>query len=152
MIKPQDFDVYVKRRALALAELSDRPREARGIDFRQSREPWTSAGYHYEYVDVALDPQRRTATLTVKAPESGGAATLDQVLAAGARWWPLQMSRELDDAILSLRINQLELGPGFQNRRRVEERARCRFCVVLESRPLVRARSHRDDAPDLGAH
>jgi benzoyl-CoA-dihydrodiol lyase len=67
-------------------------------------------GYHYEYVDVALDPQHRTATLTVKAPESGGAATIEQILGAGARWWPLQMSLELDDAILSLRINQLELG------------------------------------------
>ena len=110
VVKPQDFDAYVKRRALALAELSDRPREARGIELPPIARTVDERGYHYEYVDVALDPQRRTATLTVKAPESAGAATVDQILAAGAGWWPLQMSRELDDAILSLRINQLELG------------------------------------------
>jgi benzoyl-CoA-dihydrodiol lyase len=110
VVKPQDFDAYVKRRALALAELSDRPREARGIELPSIARTVDERGYHYEYVDVALDPQRRTATLTVKAPESGGPATVDQILAAGAKWWPLQMSRELDDAILSLRINQLEFG------------------------------------------
>ncbi|MGO9591230.1 MAG: 2,3-epoxybenzoyl-CoA dihydrolase [Candidatus Acidiferrales bacterium] len=110
VVKPQDFDAYVKRRALALAELSDRPKGARGIDLPPIARTVDERGYHYEYVDVALDPQRRTATLTVKAPESGGAATVDEILAAGAGWWPLQMSRELDDAILSLRINQLELG------------------------------------------
>ncbi|MFZ0978880.1 MAG: 2,3-epoxybenzoyl-CoA dihydrolase [Candidatus Acidiferrales bacterium] len=110
VVKPQDFDAYVKTRALALAELSDRPREARGIELPPIARTMDERGYHYEYVDVALDPQRRTATVTVKAPEPGGAATVDEILAAGARWWPLQMSRELDDAILSLRINQLELG------------------------------------------
>jgi benzoyl-CoA-dihydrodiol lyase len=110
VVKPQDFDAYVKRRALALAELSDRPKGARGIELPPIARTVDERGYHYKYVDVALDPQRRTATLTVKAPQSGGAATVDQILAAGAGWWPLQMSRELDDAILSLRINQLELG------------------------------------------
>ena len=110
VVKPQDFDAYVKTRALALAELSDRPRGARGIELPPIARTMDERGYHYEYVDVALDPQRRTATVTVKAPEPGGAATVDEILAAGARWWPLQMSRELDDAILSLRINQLELG------------------------------------------
>jgi benzoyl-CoA-dihydrodiol lyase len=110
VVKPQDFDAYVKRRALALAELSDRPKGARGVELPPIARTVDERGYHYEYVDVVLDPQRRTATLTVKAPESGGPATVDQILATGAKWWPLQMSRELDDAILSLRINQLEFG------------------------------------------
>jgi benzoyl-CoA-dihydrodiol lyase len=38
------------------------------------------------------------------------AKTLDDIKSAGANWWPLQMARELDDAILSLRTNELELG------------------------------------------
>src|SRR5205085_4734349 len=62
------------------------------------------------YVDVVLDSQRRTATLTIRAPESGGPASIEEIPATGAEWWPLQMARELDDAILSLRINQLDLG------------------------------------------
>jgi len=109
VVKPQSFDNYVKNRALALTELSDRPKDASGVELSPLERRVDDQGYHYEYVDVAFDPQRRTATLTVKAPTSTTGA-LDQILSAGARWWPLQMTRELDDAILSLRTNQLERG------------------------------------------
>ena len=109
-VKPQDFDAYVRNRALALAELSDRPKEAKGVELTPIARAVDQRGYHYRYVDVEFNPQRRTATITIKAPESAGPASMGEILNAGAAWWPLQMSRELDDAILSLRINQLELG------------------------------------------
>ena len=48
--------------------------------------------------------------MTVRAPELAGEQTVEKALAAGAHFWPLQMARELDDAILSLRTNELELG------------------------------------------
>jgi benzoyl-CoA-dihydrodiol lyase len=110
VVKPQEFEAYVKSRALALAALSDRPNDARGVELTPLKRAIDEHGYHYRYVDVALDPQRRTATLTIRAPESAGPASIDEILAAGAEWWPFEMSRELDDAILSLRINQVELG------------------------------------------
>ncbi len=110
VVKPQEFDPYVKSRALALAALSDRPNEARGVELTPLRRTIDAHGYHYRYVDVALDSQRRTATVTIRAPESAGPDSIEKILTAGAQWWPLQMSRELDDAILSLRINQLDLG------------------------------------------
>ncbi|HXX15445.1 MAG TPA: 2,3-epoxybenzoyl-CoA dihydrolase [Candidatus Eremiobacteraceae bacterium] len=110
VVKPQDFDTYVKERARALAQLSDRPTKAKGIELAPIMRSVDQRGYHYRYVDVQLDPQRRVATLTIKAPESAEPALLGEILDAGATWWPLQMSRELDDAILSLRTNQLELG------------------------------------------
>jgi benzoyl-CoA-dihydrodiol lyase len=110
VVKPQEFEAYVRGRALALAELTDRPKDARGIELTPLERTVDDRGYHYQYVDVELDAQRRTATLTIRAPESAGPASIAEVLEAGAKWWPLQMSRELDDAILSLRINQLDLG------------------------------------------
>jgi benzoyl-CoA-dihydrodiol lyase len=110
VIKPQDFDVYVRDRALALAELSDRPKDARGVELTPIARSVDERGVHYTYVDVQLDAQRRTATLTVKAPESSGPTSIGEIVQAGAAWWPLRMSRELDDAILSLRANHLELG------------------------------------------
>jgi len=110
VIKPQDFDAHVRSRALALAELTDRPNDARGIELTPIERIVDDRGYHYKYVDVELDAQRRTVTLTVKAPESSGPASIQEILQAGAAWWPLQVARELDDAILSLRINQLDLG------------------------------------------
>jgi benzoyl-CoA-dihydrodiol lyase len=109
-VKPQDFEAYVKHRALALAELSDRPPEARGVVLSPIERRIDERGYHYKFVDAVLDAPRRTATLTIRGPESAGPASIEEIRAAGAGWWPLRMSRELDDAVLSLRTNQLELG------------------------------------------
>jgi len=109
-IKPQDFYAYVKSRALALAAMTDRPADARGIELTPIDRTVDDRGYRYKYVNVELDAQRRTATLTVGAPESPAPTSIAEIVEAGASWWPLQVSRELDDAILSLRINQLDLG------------------------------------------
>lgn len=110
VVKPQEFEAYVKSRALALAELSDRPEDGEGVKLTPLDRTIDAHGYHYRYVDVTLNPQRRIATVTIRAPESVGPASIQDIMAVGDAWWPLQMSRELDDAILSLRINQLELG------------------------------------------
>src|SRR5207245_279105 len=59
---------------------------------------------------VECNREPRTATITVRAPDSIAEGTLEKVIAAGANWWPLQMARELDDAILTLRASELELG------------------------------------------
>jgi benzoyl-CoA-dihydrodiol lyase len=110
VVKPQEFDAYVRSRAVALAEQTDRPADAQGIPLAPLQREIDDRGYHYQYVDVEPDPQRRIATLTIRAPESAGPSSIPEILHAGAGWWPLQMSRELDDAILSLRTNQLDLG------------------------------------------
>jgi benzoyl-CoA-dihydrodiol lyase len=67
-------------------------------------------GYRYQHVDVAFDRTARTATLTVRGPEGKQPSTAEEIHGAGDRWWPLAMARELDDAILMLRTNELELG------------------------------------------
>jgi benzoyl-CoA-dihydrodiol lyase len=67
-------------------------------------------GLHYEYVQAEVNRGARTVMLTVRAPEHVAQDTVEGVLAAGANWWPLQMARELDDAILTLRTNELDLG------------------------------------------
>jgi benzoyl-CoA-dihydrodiol lyase len=109
-IRTQEFGTYVKQRAAALAEQSDRAAGATGVALTPLERTFDEAGLHYEHVDVQLDRSARTATITVRAPESLPELSIDRALAAGAAWWPLQMARELDDAILSLRTNELELG------------------------------------------
>jgi benzoyl-CoA-dihydrodiol lyase len=59
---------------------------------------------------VTFDRAARTATLTVRAPKEKQPSSSNEIHAAGDQWWPLQMARELDDAILMLRTNELELG------------------------------------------
>jgi benzoyl-CoA-dihydrodiol lyase len=110
VVKPQRFAEQVKQRALKLAEQSDRPLNANGVALTPLKRIVDSAGLHYQYVDVQCNREARTATLVVRAPESLTEDTVEKALAAGASWWPLQMARELDDAILALRASELDLG------------------------------------------
>jgi benzoyl-CoA-dihydrodiol lyase len=110
IVKPQQFAEHVKKRALQLAEQSNRPLNAKGIALTPLKRTADAAGLHYEFVDVQCNREARTATLTVRAPETVASDTVEKVVAAGASWWPLQMARELDDAILTLRASELDLG------------------------------------------
>ena len=95
---------------MALATDSERPERAEGVSLTPLQRRIDAEGYHYEYVDVRIDRQARTAELTVRAPQATPPCEIESILAAGAGWWPLQMARELDDAILNLRTNDLEIG------------------------------------------
>jgi benzoyl-CoA-dihydrodiol lyase len=109
-VKPQQFMQKVNSRALELAAKSDRPKDARGIALTPLVRNVDDAGYRYEHVDVRIDRNARNATITVSAPLLRQPEDLDAILALGASWWPLAMARELDDAILLLRTNELEIG------------------------------------------
>ncbi len=109
-VKPQQFAEHVKQRALKLARMSDRPAGVKGVALAPLQRTIDEAGLHYGYVDVQWNRAARTATITVRAPETTPEDSLDKVVAAGVNWWPLQMARELDDAILTLRSSELDLG------------------------------------------
>src|SRR6266699_1927168 len=110
VVKPQQFAEHIKQRALKLAAESDRPAGAKGVALTPLKRTIDEAGLHYGCVDVQRNRAVRTATITVRAPESVTAQSVEKAIAAGANWWPLQMARELDDAILTLRVNELDLG------------------------------------------
>ena len=109
VIKQQNFNEEIKKRALELAEKSDRP-GGKGVALTPLKRTIDDKGYHYEYVDTQIDRAARSVTLTVKAPAATGPKDAAAILAAGTSWWPLQMTRELDDAILNLRTNELDIG------------------------------------------
>jgi benzoyl-CoA-dihydrodiol lyase len=108
--RTQEFGARVKDRAAALAESSQRPRDAAGVALTPIERVVEESRIHYKYVDVRLDSSRRTATLTVTGPERPASSAIADVVAQGAAWWPLAMARELDDAILHLRTNEATLG------------------------------------------
>jgi benzoyl-CoA-dihydrodiol lyase len=109
IVKPQQFAEFVRKRADTLATENVRPAVNGRVLLTPLNRTIDADGYHYEYVDVEFDRKQSTATITVRCP-GGFPTALDDIIAAGASWWPLQMARELDDAILSLRTNELELG------------------------------------------
>ena len=106
---PARFRQLVQERARALAEQSDRPADAAGISLTPLERSIDEHGYRYRWVQVGISADERLATLTVNGPDAAP-ADLSHILKEGARWWPLAMARELDDAILMLRANHREIG------------------------------------------
>ena len=108
--KPAQFAAAVHDAAARLAEGSTRPAKARGIALPRIEREETADGLRYAHVRVDIDRARRTATLTLQAPTGPQPTDALGIEAAGAAWWPLALARELDDAILHLRTNELQIG------------------------------------------
>jgi benzoyl-CoA-dihydrodiol lyase len=109
--KPQQFGELVKGRALELAKGSTRHGGGSpGIKLTPLKRSVDETGYHYDLVDVVVDRAARTATITLQGPKEPLPQGADEILKQGIEWWPLKLARELDDAILMLRTNELELG------------------------------------------
>lgn len=110
VVKPNQFGPAVQARALELAAASDRPAGAQGVALTRVERVEHAGGLSYATVEVAIDRAKRTATFTAKAPATAPASDIESIVAAGASWWPLQFARELDDAILTMRTNELDIG------------------------------------------
>jgi len=110
LARPGRFREAVAERARALADASDRPREAKGVALPPIAREVSVDSYRYAHVGVAIDRARRVATFTLRGPSPDAPADIDAIERAGARWWPLSLARELDDAILSMRSNEPAIG------------------------------------------
>ena len=108
--KPLQFSQLLATEIAALRATSSRSGTSKGIELTALKPLIDDTGYHYSTVDAVVDRTSRIATITVKAPATGIESTAEAIEAAGANWYPLKMQRELDDAILNLRTNELEVG------------------------------------------
>ena len=104
------FDETVQTRALTFAAQSDRPADAVGISLTPLARSIEDTTIAYEHVTIELDRALRTASFTIHAPSGDLPLTLEAVHTAGARFWPLALAREFDDAMLHLRLNEEEIG------------------------------------------
>jgi benzoyl-CoA-dihydrodiol lyase len=104
------FKERVARRAQELAATSDRPSAGPGITLGPLNPTVTDDAVTYSSVTLEFDRDKRVATLTVRGPDGDQPTTPDAILAAGDRYWPLRAFRELDDALLRLRVNEPLIG------------------------------------------
>ena len=104
------FKESVATHARKLAEQSDRPGTGPGVTLNPLQVTESADALEYSSVSVTFDRSKRVATLVVRAPEAEVESTPDAILAAGDQFWPLRVFRELDDAILRLRLNEPEIG------------------------------------------
>ena len=108
--KPAVFAQKVQERALELAAKSDRPAGAQGVALTPLQRKVEADALRYGLVTVEIERAKRTATFTVRGPAGVPPQQPDEMVAAGAAWYPLQLARELEDAILSMRTNELDIG------------------------------------------
>ena len=108
--KPAVFAQKVQERALELAAQSDRPEGAKGVSLNPLKRTIEADALRYSTLSVEIDRARRTATFIVKAPAGAQPTDIAGIEAAGDSWFPLTLARELEDAILQMRTNELDIG------------------------------------------
>jgi benzoyl-CoA-dihydrodiol lyase len=106
------FKQRVATRAKELAAKSDRPENVPGIKLTPLKPKITDNAITYSAVDVQIDREKRAATLTVTGPQATQPASISaaEIVAAGDQFWPLRAFRELDDALLRLRVSESLIG------------------------------------------
>src|SRR6266851_6115732 len=104
------FKDAVQQHARALAATSDRPGRGPGIALNELNPTVSDSALTYSAVSLTIRREKRTADLTVHAPSGPQPSNPDEMLKAGDQFWPLRAFRELDDALLRLRVNEPEIG------------------------------------------
>src|SRR3982075_2251214 len=102
------LEAKVAERAKEFAAASKRNGSGKGVALTPLKRVIDESGIRYGLVSVDIDRGQSIATISIKAPEVVPPADIDGMIAQGASYWPLQVARQLDDAILHLRINELE--------------------------------------------
>ncbi|MBS0443789.1 MAG: benzoyl-CoA-dihydrodiol lyase [Proteobacteria bacterium] len=108
--KPAQFAAKVQERALELAKGSDRPANGKGVALTPLQRTIEANALRYPFVTVEIARAQRTASFTVKAPSGAQPSDVAGIEAAGSNWYPLQLARQLEDAILEMRTNELDIG------------------------------------------
>ena len=109
VVPPSAWEATLRERALALAAASDRPTNAKGIALTPLQRTFSDDGVTYSHVRVVHDRAGHRAAITVLGPSTLPSDAVG-IHAAGASFWPLVVARELDDAMLHLRLNEPTLG------------------------------------------
>jgi len=104
------FSARINEKALELAARSDRPEGTAGIELLPLERSEKDNEIRYPFVTVKLDRDGRSATLDIQGPESDAPSAVDDIRGQGVGFWPLAVSRALDDALLHLRFNEPTLG------------------------------------------
>ena len=110
LVSPTKFNDLVKQRADEFATRSDRPTDQEGIKLGPLTVKQEDKCYQYSSVSVDLNHDLGIAEIKILGPTDGVPNDVNQLLLEGDRFWPLRVARELDDAILQLRFNELQIG------------------------------------------
>jgi benzoyl-CoA-dihydrodiol lyase len=95
--------------ATGLARAPAEGRERAGIALTSLERKLSADRREYKYVSVAFDRAERVATIMLRGPDVPPPNSAEEMASQGAAFWPLRVARELDDAILDIRLNELDV-------------------------------------------
>jgi len=104
------FKETVQERAREFADASVKPSDLTGITLTPLDRAITEDSVTYSLVEVTVDRESRQVTITLCGPDADAPASMDMLQAQGDDAYLLRLARELDDAILHLRLNERECG------------------------------------------
>jgi benzoyl-CoA-dihydrodiol lyase len=105
------FGEVVAQRANEFAAKSGRRPAEKGIVLTPIKRTFGEDGsIAYSTVEVEVQRAKGIARITIAGPADPAPANVDALVSDGAEGWALRLARELDDALLHLRLNELELG------------------------------------------
>ena len=110
IVSTTKFNELVEQRACEIAIRSDRPNDQKGIKLNPLKLKMENNSWKYSAVKVDLDPKFGVGEITILGPNEHAPNSIDQLLEEGDGFWPLRVARELDDALLQIRFNELEIG------------------------------------------
>jgi benzoyl-CoA-dihydrodiol lyase len=130
------FEESINAYVYELVKADGSERAASGIKLNPLEVEVSEGGREYKYVSVRYNREKRYADLTVRGPETELPTTPEAIQQLGDTYWPLRAYRELDDALLNLRLNELEIGlVCLRTEGRIED-------VLAVDRTLVAHRDH----------
>jgi benzoyl-CoA-dihydrodiol lyase len=110
LIPPSKLADETKKIAEDVAARSSRPKGTKGITLPAVERAIEGDTIRYSHLTIEIDRERRAAKFRVKGPAAAPPADAAAVHAQGAAFWPLALARELDDAMMHLRLNETEIG------------------------------------------
>ena len=108
--KPAVFAQTVRQRALDLAAGSDRPADGKSVTLTALERTIDADALRYRHLTVVIDRAQRRATFTIAGPDGAQPGDIAAIEALGADWYPLALARELEDAILTMRTDEPDIG------------------------------------------
>jgi len=105
-VSNSQLEDVVAARAREFAAKSNRPKDAKGVKLVPLNPKIAVDSRDYKYVSVEFNRAERLATITLRGPDALPPADGAAMVTQGAAFWPLQLARELDDAILDIRLNE----------------------------------------------
>ena len=109
LVPASQFEEILHQRVREFANASDRTSNTKGITLKPIKCQIKDDEIVYSTVKVEFKRSEQLAEITIIGPQEEITSNSDNIKEIGSEFWPLRLARELDDAILQIRFNELEI-------------------------------------------